>query len=104
MLLDVVLEAHAWASSRPKHASQITVSKFEKKISQVTEVEKEQGTSPRTLSSLLSVIFDKSQSITINERTCLHLLHKVVRRGRVLFIAEQTWNKRENDSTNSSVV
>ncbi|PBK70836.1 hypothetical protein ARMSODRAFT_955579 [Armillaria solidipes] len=87
MLLDVVLEAHAWALSHPKHEGQVVVPKFEKKISQVTEVEKEQGTSPRTLASLLSVIFDK-----------------VVHRGRVLFITEQTWNKRENDSTNSSVV
>ncbi|PBK81141.1 hypothetical protein ARMGADRAFT_1020487 [Armillaria gallica] len=42
MLLDVVLETHAWASARPKHESQVAVQKFEKKISQVMEVEKEQ--------------------------------------------------------------
>ncbi|PBK70832.1 hypothetical protein ARMSODRAFT_854020, partial [Armillaria solidipes] len=45
MLLNVVLEAHTWASSRPKHESQVTVPKLKKKIFQVPEVEKEQGTS-----------------------------------------------------------
>ncbi|KAK0480596.1 hypothetical protein IW261DRAFT_1607218 [Armillaria novae-zelandiae] len=57
MLLDVMLETHAWASARPKHESQVAVQKFEKKISQVMEVEKEQGASPFSLQSLPSVIF-----------------------------------------------
>ncbi|KAF9027725.1 hypothetical protein BDZ89DRAFT_921362, partial [Hymenopellis radicata] len=43
MLLDVMLETHAWAAARPKHESQVAVQKFEKKISEVMEVEKEQG-------------------------------------------------------------
>ncbi|KAK0232302.1 hypothetical protein EDD85DRAFT_847311 [Armillaria nabsnona] len=42
MLLDVVLETHAWASFHPKHESGLAVPKLEKKISQVMEVEKEQ--------------------------------------------------------------
>ncbi|KAK0445258.1 hypothetical protein EV421DRAFT_1682398, partial [Armillaria borealis] len=49
MLLDVVLKTHARASSRPKHESQGAVPKFKKKISRITEVEKEQGTSPLSL-------------------------------------------------------
>ncbi|KAK0458776.1 uncharacterized protein EV420DRAFT_1230020, partial [Desarmillaria tabescens] len=61
MLLDVVLETHAWASARPKHESQVAVQKFEKKISQVMEVEKEQGMSPFSLSSLPSVIFEQTR-------------------------------------------
>ncbi len=85
MLLDVVLETHAWASSRPKHESKVGVPKVEKKISQVTEVEKEQGMSPLALSSLLSAIFDMSHSIMINENTCLHL-HQVARCGHVLLL------------------
>lgn len=51
MLLDVILETHAWAAARPKHESHAAVQKFEKKISEVMEVEKEQGMSPpRTVS------------------------------------------------------
>ncbi|KAF8916459.1 hypothetical protein CPB85DRAFT_1289784 [Mucidula mucida] len=42
MLLDVMLETHAWAAARPKHESQTAVQKYEKKISEVMEVEKEQ--------------------------------------------------------------
>ncbi|KAK0203620.1 hypothetical protein DFS33DRAFT_1383872 [Desarmillaria ectypa] len=61
MLLDVVLETHAWASARPKHESQVAVQKFEKKISQVMEVEKEQGMSPFSLSFLPSVIFEQTR-------------------------------------------
>ncbi|KAK0220212.1 hypothetical protein IW262DRAFT_1482755 [Armillaria fumosa] len=61
MLLDVMLETHAWASARPKHESHVAVQKFEKKISQVMEVEKEQGTSPFSLSSLPSVIFEQTR-------------------------------------------
>ncbi|KAK0192747.1 hypothetical protein F5146DRAFT_517585 [Armillaria mellea] len=61
MLLDVALETHAWASARPKHESQIAVQKFEKKISQVMEIEKEQGTSPFSLSSIPSVIFEQTR-------------------------------------------
>ncbi len=80
MLLDVVLETHAWASARPKHESQVAVQKFEKKISQVMEVEKEQGAPPFSLSFLPSVIFGKIHFIMIYQITCLHLLSKVVRR------------------------
>ncbi|KAK0237980.1 hypothetical protein EDD85DRAFT_952154 [Armillaria nabsnona] len=69
MLLDVVLETHAWASARPKHESQVAVQKFEKKISQVMEVEKEQGASPFSLSSLPSVIFEQTGE-RLNEFVC----------------------------------
>ncbi|KAK7462978.1 hypothetical protein VKT23_007559 [Stygiomarasmius scandens] len=43
LLLDAILETHAWAASRPKYESQMTVQKLEQKIGDVIEVEKEQG-------------------------------------------------------------
>ncbi|THU87569.1 hypothetical protein K435DRAFT_867181 [Dendrothele bispora CBS 962.96] len=45
MLLDVILETHAWAAARPKYESQMTVQKLEQKMGDIVEVEKEQGTS-----------------------------------------------------------
>ncbi|TFK34461.1 hypothetical protein BDQ12DRAFT_636407, partial [Crucibulum laeve] len=42
MLLDVIIETQAWASTRPKHESQTAVQKFETKISEIMEIEKEQ--------------------------------------------------------------
>ncbi|KAK1225094.1 hypothetical protein PQX77_011963 [Marasmius sp. AFHP31] len=43
MLLDLILETHAWSSARPRHESQMAVQKLEQKITDVLEVEKEQG-------------------------------------------------------------
>ncbi|PBK98791.1 hypothetical protein ARMGADRAFT_589190 [Armillaria gallica] len=82
ILLNIVLETHGWATSCLNYESDLKVPKFEKKIFQLeaTEVEKEQGTSPFSLLSLLSVIFDESHSIMINQSTFLHHLYKVVRR------------------------
>ena len=58
MLLDVMLETHAWAAARPKHESQIAVQKFEKKISEVMDVEKQQGMlASFSISSFPSIIF-----------------------------------------------
>ncbi|KIY47418.1 hypothetical protein FISHEDRAFT_30171, partial [Fistulina hepatica ATCC 64428] len=44
-LLDIILEAHAWSAARPKHESQVAVARYEKKIAEVMEAEKQQGTS-----------------------------------------------------------
>ncbi|KAF9010174.1 hypothetical protein BDQ17DRAFT_1347688 [Cyathus striatus] len=44
MLLDLILETHAWSAARPKHESQAAVQRFEAKISAVIDVENEQGT------------------------------------------------------------
>ncbi|KAF5371691.1 hypothetical protein D9758_003395 [Tetrapyrgos nigripes] len=54
MLLDVLLETHAWAAARPKYGSQITVQKLEQKIGDVIEVEKDQGMSPTLRPTLVS--------------------------------------------------
>lgn len=58
MLLDSIIETHAWAAARPKHESQTAAQKYEQKISEVMNVEREQGTftTPPTSSSL-SVVF-----------------------------------------------
>ncbi|KAF9027734.1 hypothetical protein BDZ89DRAFT_793126 [Hymenopellis radicata] len=73
MLLDVMLETHAWAAARPKHESQVAVQKFEKKISEVMEVEKEQGMlapSPLfSLSSIPSLIFEQTRE-RLNDFVC----------------------------------
>ncbi|KAJ3815185.1 hypothetical protein F5876DRAFT_3535, partial [Lentinula aff. lateritia] len=55
LLLDAMLETHAWAAARPKFESQLAVQKLENKISEVIEVENRQGmsqSSSRTLHSL----------------------------------------------------
>ncbi|KAG7448728.1 uncharacterized protein BT62DRAFT_929819 [Guyanagaster necrorhizus] len=54
MLLDVILETHAWASARPKQESQVAVQKFEKKISQIMGVEKEQEQTRERLNEFVS--------------------------------------------------
>jgi hypothetical protein len=52
MLLDLVIETHAWASSRPKHESTATTQKFEKRIDDIIRVEQEQGNGCFSLSSI----------------------------------------------------
>lgn len=53
MLLDVVLEMHAWAS-RPKHETHIAIAKFEDRISDVMEKEKEQETTRERLNEFVT--------------------------------------------------
>ncbi|KAG6830284.1 hypothetical protein H0H87_008582 [Tephrocybe sp. NHM501043] len=57
MLLNALLETHAWAAARPKHESSLAAQNIEKKIVSVMETEKEQGMSeylsPLRLSSSL---------------------------------------------------
>ncbi|RDB30121.1 hypothetical protein Hypma_014090 [Hypsizygus marmoreus] len=43
MLLDALIETHAWASARPKHESTLAAQSVEEKIVSVIEAEKEQG-------------------------------------------------------------
>ncbi|KAJ7706459.1 hypothetical protein B0H17DRAFT_1037313 [Mycena rosella] len=43
MLLDATLEAHAWASARPFHETDLATRKFEQEILSVQEQEREQG-------------------------------------------------------------
>ncbi|KAL1695780.1 hypothetical protein GGG16DRAFT_44772 [Schizophyllum commune] len=45
LMLDLIMETHAWAAARPKHESANAVGNYEKKIADIMEVEKEQGTS-----------------------------------------------------------
>lgn len=46
MLLDLIIETHAWASARPKHESTLAAHKIEQKIVSVIEAEKQQGMLP----------------------------------------------------------
>ncbi|KAF9078784.1 hypothetical protein BDP27DRAFT_1153118, partial [Rhodocollybia butyracea] len=55
LLLDAIIETHAWAAARPKFESQLAVQKLEQKISDVIEVEKTQGTSFSTPLDSLSL-------------------------------------------------
>ena len=50
MLLDVILECHAWSSARPKHETQASARKIEEKITAVMNVEQEQGMFPQPTS------------------------------------------------------
>ncbi len=64
-MVDMVFKKYAWVSSHLKHKSQGVVLMFEKKISQVMEVEKEQGTSPLSKSML---------SLHYKDVCCWHIL------------------------------
>jgi len=58
MLLDVILETHAWASARPKHEAEMESQKLEEQISHIIAQEREQGMSspaPSSSSSLFRV-------------------------------------------------
>lgn len=46
MLLEVMLECHAWSTVRPKHESELSAQRLETQINAVMEVEKEQGRFP----------------------------------------------------------
>ncbi|KAG6919813.1 hypothetical protein DXG01_000315 [Tephrocybe rancida] len=66
MLLDAILEMHAWASARPKHESSVAAQNIEKKIVSVMETEKEQGmylSRPRLSSSLYTGIVGRQHSL-----------------------------------------
>ena len=43
LLLDALIETHAWATARPKHEDIVTAERFEQKISGIMDMEKEQG-------------------------------------------------------------
>ncbi|KAJ7583063.1 hypothetical protein C8J56DRAFT_240345 [Mycena floridula] len=43
MILDLILEVHAWGTSRGKHETNIAMQTFEKRIGDVIDQEKEQG-------------------------------------------------------------
>ncbi|KAJ3874496.1 hypothetical protein F5051DRAFT_335632 [Lentinula edodes] len=57
LLLDAMLETHAWAAARPKFESQLAVQKLENKISEVIEVENRQGMSQSSSRTLYSLSF-----------------------------------------------
>ncbi|KIK68568.1 hypothetical protein GYMLUDRAFT_114669, partial [Collybiopsis luxurians FD-317 M1] len=67
MLLDVILETHAWASARPKFESQLAVQKLENKISDVIEVEKTQGMSESSSSSFWPALLFEQTRQSLNE-------------------------------------
>ncbi|KAJ8082852.1 hypothetical protein PM082_008709 [Marasmius tenuissimus] len=54
MLLDLILETHAWSSARPRHESQMAVQKLEQKITDVLEVEKEQEKTRNNLNEFVN--------------------------------------------------
>ncbi|KAJ4488677.1 hypothetical protein C8R41DRAFT_742671, partial [Lentinula lateritia] len=69
LLLDAMLETHAWAAARPKFESQLAVQKLENKISEVIEVENRQGmsqSSSRTLYSPLTLSIEQTRQ-NLNE-------------------------------------
>ena len=45
MLLELMLEFHAWSTARPAHESDTAADTLEKEVKVVIELEKEQGTS-----------------------------------------------------------
>lgn len=45
MILDLMLNFHAWSTARPTHESDATADKLEKDINSIMETEKEQGRS-----------------------------------------------------------
>ncbi|KAF8221094.1 hypothetical protein L208DRAFT_1415706 [Tricholoma matsutake] len=51
MLLDVIMQAHAWSSARSKQESTLAAQNIEQKIVSVIETEKEQGMFPPASSS-----------------------------------------------------
>jgi len=53
MLLDVIIQAHAWSSARSKQESTLAAQNIEQKIVTVIEKEKEQGRFPPASSSPL---------------------------------------------------
>ncbi|KAJ3516758.1 hypothetical protein NLJ89_g919 [Agrocybe chaxingu] len=55
MLLDCMLEFHAWSSARPKHEASLASQSLEEQISQIMETEKQQGMSSPTPSSSSSL-------------------------------------------------
>ncbi|GAW06846.1 hypothetical protein LENED_008798 [Lentinula edodes] len=54
LLLDAMLETHAWAAARPKFESQLAVQKLENKISEVIEVENRQEQTRQNLNEFVT--------------------------------------------------
>ncbi|KAJ7042512.1 hypothetical protein C8F04DRAFT_1076184 [Mycena alexandri] len=84
MLLDAALEAHAWASARPFHETDMATEMYEKQIMQVQQQESEQGMLARPLNppSFFSLVFEKTRQ-RLNEfvarmRSALAALTEVV--------------------------
>ncbi|KIM46862.1 hypothetical protein M413DRAFT_63680 [Hebeloma cylindrosporum] len=62
MLLDVIIETHAWASARPKHEAAVESQKLEEQISHIIATEREQGmSSPAPSSSSSFFVSDSSR-------------------------------------------
>ncbi|KAG7095383.1 hypothetical protein E1B28_006140 [Marasmius oreades] len=54
MLLDLILETHAWSSARPKYESQMAIQKLEQKVTDVVEIEKEQEKTRNNLNEFVT--------------------------------------------------
>lgn len=65
LILDLVLETHAWAAARPKHESQFAVGKFEKKIADIMEIEKEQDRTRARLLEFMRQMKNAVDALTI---------------------------------------
>lgn len=51
MLLELIIDFHAWSAARPTFASDKTADALEKEIKSLLEIEKEQGRSSASLST-----------------------------------------------------
>ncbi len=49
MLLDLIIDMHAWAAARPKHESEVAAQRLEQDIKALIEVEEQQGRFPSVL-------------------------------------------------------
>ncbi|RPD61248.1 hypothetical protein L227DRAFT_610295 [Lentinus tigrinus ALCF2SS1-6] len=69
MLLELIIEFHAWSAARPTFESERTADALEKEVKALVEAEKEQGRSSASLSTSTS---SASQSLVEKTRQRLH--------------------------------
>ncbi|KAF8155633.1 hypothetical protein B0H34DRAFT_714125 [Crassisporium funariophilum] len=68
MLLDVILETHAWAAARPKRQADLRGEGFEKQISGILETEREQGMSMCSPAPSSASSFSFASSLRLRDR------------------------------------
>jgi hypothetical protein len=66
MIIDVLIQCHAWSSARPRHERNMAAAKLEKNINAVLKVEQEQGMSPASSSYSIWLLVGRAIF-----RTCL---------------------------------
>ena len=63
MLLELMLEFHAWSTARPTHESDVTAGNLEKDINKIIETENEQGRFSVLLSPPLSLVGTRHSTV-----------------------------------------